>query len=194
MVRYADDVVACFEKKEEAEKFLRSVKERLAMFGLEISEEKTKIIEFGRYAERNRKIRGEGKAETFNFLGFTHYCSKGKAGKFRAKRKTDRKKFRAKIQEIKEWLRKRMHCKISETVKLIKIKLQGYYRYYGITDNTDSLRKFHQIVIKMLYKALNRRTQKNKYNFKEYYEKIAKDIIRPKIYADIVKIPLYSNT
>lgn len=187
IVRYADDVVGCFEKKEEAEKFLRSVKERLAIFGLEVSEEKTKIIEFGRYAETNRKERGEGKAETFNFLGFTHYCSKGKAGNFRAKRKTDRKKFRAKVQEMKEWLRKRMHCKVSETIKQLNIKLQGHYRYYGITDNTDSLREFHQIVIKMLYKILNRRTQKNKYNFKEYYEKIGKDIIRPKIYVNIVK-------
>ena len=96
MVRYADDSVACFENKEEAEKYLRSVKKRLAKFGLEVSEEKTKIIEFGRYAQRNRKRRGENKPETFDFLGFTHYCSKSIKGKFRVKRKTSKKKFRAK--------------------------------------------------------------------------------------------------
>lgn len=188
IVRYADDSVACFEYKEEAEKYLRSVKKRLAMFGLEVSEEKTKIIEFGKYAERNRKARGEGKPETFDFLGFTHYCSKGKVGQFRAKRKTSAKKVRSKGKEIKEWLRKRIHCKVSETIKLLNIRLMGYYRYYGITDNTNSLKQFHQMVLKMLFKILNRRTQKNRYSFEKYYNKIGKQLIRPKIYVDIVKM------
>lgn len=188
MVRYADDSVACFEYKEEAEKYLRSVKKRLAKFGLEVSEEKTKILEFGRYAQINRKKRGEKKAETFDFLGFTHYCSTGLKGNYRVKRKTSKKKFRAKIQEMKTWLRKRMHCKVSETIKLLNIKLAGYYRYYGITDNTNSIRNFYEITVKMLYKVLNRRSQKNRYGYKEYYEKIQKKIIKPKIYVDIVKI------
>lgn len=188
LVRYADDSVACFEYKEEAEKFLRSVKKRLGKFGLEISEEKTKIIEFGRYAQRNRKARGEKKAETFDFLGFTHYCSKGNTGKFRVKRKTSKKKFRAKVQEMKEWLRLRMHCKVSETIELLNVKLLGHYRYYGITDNIDSIRSFYEITVKMLYKILNRRTQKNKYSYQEYYEKIEKQIIKPRIHIDIVKM------
>lgn len=188
IVRYADDSVACFENKEEAEKYLRSVKKRLAKFGLEISEEKTKIIEFGRYAENNRRKRGEGKPETFEFLGFTHYCSKNKEGKFRAKRKTSKKKFRAKVQEMKEWIRGRMHCKVAETIQLMNIKLLGHYRYYGITDNTESIRSFYEISVKMLYKVINRRSQKNRYSYREYYEKIQKQIIRPKIYTDIIKI------
>ena len=188
MVRYADDSVACFEYKEEAEKYLRSVKKRLAKFGLEVSEEKTKILEFGRYAQRDRKKRGEKKPETFDFLGFTHYCSKGQKGQFRVKRKTSKKKFRAKVQEMKEWLKKRMHCKVSETIKLLNIKLVGYYRYYGITDNTNSIRSFYEITVKMYHKILNRRSQKNRCGYLEYYEKIEKQIVKPKIYVDIVKM------
>jgi len=188
MVRYADDSVACFQYKEEAEKYMRSVKKRLAIFGLEVSEEKTKIIEFGRYAKRDRAARKEGKPETFDFLGFTHYCSEGAKGQFRVKRKTSRKKLKAKAQEMREWLWKRMHCKVSETIELLNIKLLGYYRYYGITDNVGSIRKFYQIVTTQYYKILNRRSQKNKYSYKEYYNKIMKDIIKPRIYMDIVKM------
>lgn len=187
MVRYADDSVACFEYKEEAEKYLRSVKKRLAKFGLEVSEEKTKIIEFGRYAKRNRKRRGE-KPETFDFLGFTHYCSKSKIGKFRVKRKTSAKKFRAKVQEMKKWIKGRIHCKVSETIKLLNVKLVGHYRYYGITDNTRSIRSFYERTVKMLYKVLNRRTQKNRYSYEKYYEKIEKQIKKPVIYVDLIKL------
>ena len=188
MVRYADDSVSCFQYKDEAEKYLRSVKERLARFGLEVSEEKTKIIEFGRFAIQNKKIQEKSKPETFDFLGFTHYCSTGKNGQFRMKRKTSGKKFRAKVQETKQWLRKRMHCKVSDTIKLLNIKLTGYYRYYGITDNTEGIRRFYEVVVRMLYKILNRRTQKNKYSYKEYYNKVERQIIRPIIYVDIVKM------
>ena len=190
MVRYADDSVACFQYKEEAEKYLRSVKKRLAKFGLEVSEEKTNIIKFGRMSDKMRKEKGERKLETFDFLGFTHYCSVGKNGNFRVKRKTSRKKKKAKAQEIKMWLKKRMHCKVSETIKLSNIKLMGYYRYYGISDNTRSIRQFYEIVVSMFFKVLNRRTQKNKYSYEKYYEKVEKQIIRPKIYVDIVKMSL----
>ena len=190
MVRYADDAVACFECKEEAEKFLRSVKKRLEKFGLEISEEKTKLIEFGRYAESTRKAKEERKPETFNFLGFTFYCSKSKKNKFRVKCITDKKKIRAKVQEEKIWVRKRMHCKVSETIKMINIKLMGHYRYYGITDNTKGIRGYYRIILKMLFKVLNRRTQKKPYSFQEYYNKIGIKIIKPKIYVDIIKLQL----
>lgn len=190
MVRYADDSVACFQYKEEAEKYLRSVKKRLEKSGLEVSEEKTKIIKFGKMSDKAIKEKGEKKLETFDFLGFTHYCSNSKNGRFRVKRKTSRKKKKAKVQEIKSWLKERMHCKVSETIKLLNIKLMGYYRYYGITDNTEEIRKFYEIVVKILYKVLNRRTQKNKYSYREYYEKVQKQIIKPRIYVDIVKMSL----
>lgn len=104
------------------------------------------------------------------------------------KRKTSRKKFRAKAQEMKQWIRRRMHCKVSDTIKLLNIKLLGYYRYYGITDNTNSIRRFYEITVKMLYKTLNRRTQKNKYSYEEFYNKIQKQITKPKIYVNIVKM------
>lgn len=188
MVRYADDSVACFQYKEEAEAYLRSVEKRLNKFGLELSMEKTKIIEFGRFANRNRKQKGEKKPETFDFLGFTHYCSLGVKGNFRVKRKTSRKRMKSKIQETKQWLKKRMHNKVSDTIKQLNIKLLGYYRYYGITDNTYAIRGFYNKVCSMFYKTLNRRTQKNKYNYKEYYEKIQTQILRPSIYVDIVKL------
>ena len=190
MVRYADDVVACFRYKNEAEKFLRSVKKRLAKFGLEISEEKTKILEFGRNATNNRKLRKQSKPETFNFLGFTFYCSTSKTGKFRVKCITDKKKLRAKVQESKVWIKKRMHCKVSETIKLLNIKLMGHYRYYGITDNTKGIRQYYQIVLYMLYKTLNRRSQKNKYSFQEFYKKVGKHILKPKIHVNIVNMQL----
>ena len=190
IVRYADDSVACFQYKEEAEKYIRSVKKRLAQFGLEISEEKTKMIEFGRYANKDRKERGEGKAETFEFLGFTFYCSVSKQGNFRVKCKTSKKKMRNSAKEIKEWLKRRMHEKVSETIKLLNVKLLGYYRYYGITDNTQGIRQFYEIVVRTMYKVINRRSQKNRYSFREYEAKISNYIMKPKIYVDIVKMQI----
>ena len=103
-------------------------------------------------------------------------------------RKTSKKKFRAKVQETKKWLRKRMHSNVTETIKLLNIKLIGHYRYYGITDNIESLRQYYEVVAYMLFKTLNRRTQRNKYSYKEYYEKIEKKIVRPRIYQDIIKM------
>ena len=190
MVRYADDVVAGFKNKSEAECFLRSVKKRLQKFGLEVSEEKTKILEFGRNAIKERKARKERKPETFEFLGFTFYCSTSKIGKFRVKCITSKKKMRAKTKESKEWIRKRMHCKVSETVKLLNIKLMGHYRYYGITDNTKGIRQYYEIILNMMFKALNRRSQKNKYNYHEFYEKVGKYIIKPKIYVNMINMQL----
>ena len=138
--------------------------------------------------KETEKDHGERKPETFDFLGFTHYCSSGIKGQFRAKRKTSRKKFRVKVQEMKKWLKERMHCKVSETIKLLNIKLTGHYRYYGITDNIISMYNFYEIVVKMLYKTLNRRRQKNRYGYMNYYEKIEKQIIKPKLYVDIIKM------
>ena len=137
---------------------------------------------------QNRKRLGKGKPETFDFLGFTHYCSTGMKGQFRVKRKTSRKKFNAKVKEMKEWILRRMHCKVSDTIKLLNIKLVGYYRYYGITDNLDAIRRYYEIVAKMLYKTLNRRTQKNKYSYRKYYDKVQKQIVKPRVYVNIVEM------
>ena len=186
LVRYADDFVACFQYKEDANNFYKALKERLKKFGLELSESKTRIIEFGRFAEDNRDKRGEGRTETFDFLGFTHYCSKSVNGKYRVKRKTSRKKLKIKLKAAKTWLRKNMHMPVIHLIGKLNTKLIGHYRYYGITDNIKMLSNFRYEVIKMMFKVLNRRSQRKSYNqekFKELLEKYP--ISRPKIYVNI---------
>lgn len=187
MVRYADDFVCCFQNPDEAELFYYELQERLSKFGLEIAENKSKILEFGRFAEQNREQRGESKPETFDFLGFTHYCSKSKQGWFRVKRKTSRKKQTAKIAKMKIWIRQRMHKPLKETIKTLNRKLIGHYNYYGITDNSKSIHTFYNKVVRQLYKTLKRRTQKHNMNWKRYnklleYMPITKPTIKMNIY------------
>lgn len=146
--------------QDDAETFYGKLIERLRKFNLEIAEEKTKIIEFGRFAEENRKRRNEGKPETFDFLGFTHYCSKSQKGRFRVKRKTSRKKFKAKLKAFSEWLYKNMPTEISDLIKQVNTKLVGHFRYYGVTDNSDSIRTFGYRIRRKLITVLNRRSQK----------------------------------
>jgi hypothetical protein len=117
-VRYADDAVLGFERREEAEQFLEQLRERLAKFGLELHPQKTRLIEFGRYAAERRKRRGEGKPETFNFLGFTHLCGTNyQTGKFTVGRKTVGKRMAAKLKDIRAQLHKRRHARTADTVK-----------------------------------------------------------------------------
>ena len=144
-VRYADDVVLGFELKEEAERFLGELRERLGKFGLEMHPEKTRLIEFGRYAAPNREGRGQGKPETFDFLGFTHMCGKNrKTGYFVVQRKTVKKRMRAKLQALKAELWLRMHEPIAETGEWLKTVVRGYYQYYAVPGNTASLSVFRE--------------------------------------------------
>jgi len=186
LTRYADDFVACFQYKEDAYTFYQALKERLGEFGLELSESKTRIIEFGRFAEENRDKRGDGKPETFDFLGFTHYCSKSVNGKYRVKRKTSRKKLKNKLRAAKTWLRKNMQMSVIHLIGKLNTKLIGHYRYYGITDNSKMLDNFRYRVIKMMFKVLNRRSQRKSYN-KDKFEQLLKKypIVKPKIYVNI---------
>lgn len=160
LIRYADDFVSFFQYKDDAEAFYGKLIDRLGKFNLEIAQEKTKILEFGRFAEERRDKRGKGKPETFDFLGFTHYCSKGDKGNYRVKRKTSRKKFRAKLKVIAEWLHKNMHTEIGDLVKQLNAKLVGHYRYYGVTDNRGGIQAFRYLVRRKLFSVLNRRSQK----------------------------------
>jgi len=164
MIRYADDKVYCFEHREEAEAFYKTLQERLEEFGLEISEDKSKIIAFGRRAGSQTK----GKPETFDFLGFTHYCSKSQNGKFRVKRKTSRKKYKASLLKAKEWIRNNRHQPKDALIEELNRKLKGYYNYYGITDNTPMLRKYVDEVKRMLFKYLNRRSQRKSYQWDKF--------------------------
>ena len=163
--RFADDYLACFQQKEEAERFLTEMKERLEKFHLEIEPSKTKLIEFGRRAEENARRRG-GKPETFDFLGFTHYCGKTRNGYFKVKRKTSNKKFRAKLNQVKEWLKKeRSRQKTGTLLVQAKRKLEGHLNYYAITDNGQECGKFRYQMTKLLYGWLNRQSQRRSYTW-----------------------------
>lgn len=187
MVRFADDFVCCFQYKEEAERFHKSLKMRLAKFNLEVAEEKTRVLLFGRYAKDMCRKMGIDSTPTFDFLGFTHYCGKSRHGKFRVKRKTAAKKFREKTKAFRDWIKKVRHNKVDNIMKKINAKLIGHYRYYGITDNREMLRKFRQQVVMNLFKWLNRRSQRLSFNFERFQEWILKryKLPYPRIYVNI---------
>lgn len=169
MVRYADDFVCCFQYKDDAEKFYAEMKERLAKFSLQIAEEKSKIIEFGRFAEERRERSGKGKPDTFDFLGFTHYCSKSKEGKFRVKRKTSKKKFKQKTKAFAKWIASNKDkMKIHEIFEKVKQGLRGHYNYYGITDNAKGLERYKEEVERLLFKWLNRRSQRKSFDYDKF--------------------------
>jgi group II intron reverse transcriptase/maturase len=170
LIRYADDFVVCFQYKPDAERFRAELGKRLGKFGLEVEPTKTKVMEFGRFAVQNAKRRG-GKAETFDFLGLTHYCGTRKDGTgFRMKRVTSRKKFIAKLKIFKEWLKKARILKTKELWKTVQAKLKGHYNYYGVTDNLRGIARFGEEVKKLLFKWLNRRGKKNCLNWEKFNE------------------------
>jgi len=162
VVRYADDSVLGFQYRADAERFLREWKERLRKFGLELHPDKTRLIEFGRFAAASRKQRGAGKPETFDFLGFTHICGQTrKHGKFVVLRKTVRKRLLAKLKELKAELRRRWHQPVAELGRWLRSVVQGYYNYHAVPGNLASLNSFRQEVSKRWFRALCRRGQKH---------------------------------
>ena len=191
IVRYADDFVCCFQSKNEADEFYVALIERLRKFGLEIAQDKTKIIPFGRFAQEDLKAKGD-KPETFDFLGFTHYCGTDREGKkFRVKRKTSRKKFVAKVKEFKVWIRSvRNLLTIHEIFVTVKKKLVGHYQYYGITDNCESLKQYKACIEGLLYKWLNRRSQRKSFTI-EQFRKYLKFNPLPvaRIYVNVLGLP-----
>jgi group II intron reverse transcriptase/maturase len=142
VVRYADDTVLGFQAQTEADRFLEDLRERLGKFGLELHPDKTRRIEFGRYAELHRKQRGEGKPETFDFLGFTHLSGKSRRGYFTVKRQTIGKRLRKKLQEVQPQLRQRRHDPIARTGKWLRSIVQGYFNYDAVPGNLDRLPTF----------------------------------------------------
>ena len=170
LIRYADDFVACFQYKQEAERFREELGKRLGKFGLEMEPTKTKVMEFGRFAVQNAKQRGE-RPQTFDFLGFTHYCGTKRDGKgFRMKRATARKKFTAKLKIFKEWLKKARTLKTKELWEATQVKLRGHYNYYGVTDNLPGIKRFGVEVEKLLFKWLNRRGKRGCLNWQKFCE------------------------
>lgn len=187
IINYADDMIICFQYENEAKKTYELMKMRLKQADLEFAEDKTRLIEFGRFAMERRNKRCLGKPETFDFLGFTHYCGKSQNGKFRVKRKTCKKKFRQKVQEYKMWIKQNKNGQLKNIITTTKKKLIGHYNYYGITDNIDSIRKYSYCINNLLFKWLNRRSQRKSYTseqFKQMLEvfKLPKPTIRVNIY------------
>lgn len=189
IINYADDMILCFQHRDEAEKTYKLLKERLNQLGLEFAEDKTRLIEFGKYASENCKKKGKQKPETFDFLGFTHYCSKSRDGRFRVKRRTSKKKFKQKVQEFKIWIKENRNEPLKEIVATVRKKLIGHYNYYGITDNSDMIARYHNVVILLLMKWLNRRSQKKSYRNKGFTTMIKYfDLPYPKIKENIYAI------
>jgi group II intron reverse transcriptase/maturase len=186
IVIYADDFVVCFQYKEDAEMFYNLLKDRMGHFGLELEEEKSRLIEFGRFAKEHCSKQGT-KPQTFDFLGFTHYCSKNRNGRFRVKRKTSRKKFSKKTKEIHKMIGKMRLMRTGDIVRKLNEILVGYYHYYGITDNYESINAFRYEVLKSLFFWLNRRSQKKSYNWEGFLQMIDKvhNLKRAKTYVNI---------
>ena len=189
VVRYADDFVCCFQNKSDAEWFYSNLKERLKKFNLEVAEEKTRIIAFGRFADKESKKQGKKKPDTFDFLGFTHYCSKSEKGWFRVKRKTSQKKYRSSLLKCKLWLRKHLISPADYVMEMLQIKLLGNYRYYGITDNSTALGNFYDKVRRMLFKWFNRRSQRKSMNWDKFIRFLKRyPLPRAKIYVNIYDV------
>ncbi len=169
IVRYADDFVVGFQNRNEAESFLKQLRERMGEYGLELHTEKTRLIEFGRYAEGNRKRSGAGKPETFNFLGFTHICGTiWKSGKYTVKRKTVGKRMAAKLQDIAAKLRGRMNDTIEQTGDWLKQVVRGYYNYHAIPGNLERLYVFRRETARHWLFTLRRRSQRSRWTWERF--------------------------
>jgi group II intron reverse transcriptase/maturase len=160
-VRYADDIVAGFEHKADAERFWADLKARMARFALSLHPDKTRLIEFGRHAASERERRGLGKPETFDFLGFTHICSRNRRGGFRLRRKSRADRMRGKLRDLKEELRRRRHEPIPEQGRWLKQVLTGWYNYHAVPTNIVALSRFRHLVGELWLRSLRRRSQKD---------------------------------
>jgi group II intron reverse transcriptase/maturase len=192
MVRYADDFVICVQYKDEAEWLLVELRKRLEKFGLELAVDKTKIIGFGRFAVENASNKGQ-RAGTFNFLGFTHFCDKTRAGKFKVGRTTDRKRFRAKMKEMNNWLKSiRNLVPVKDWWPILCAKLRGHFQYYGVSGNFRGIERFYYLTKRLIFKWINRRSQKKSFNWERFQEYVIKyPLPIPKIYHDLYTLYSY---
>jgi RNA-directed DNA polymerase len=170
VVRYCDDFIVTFQHKSDAERYLKELKERFQKFKLELHPEKTRLIEFGRFAIDNYKKRGGGKPETFNFLGFTHICGTKKSGTFVVLRQTEKKRLRAKITEVKLELQMRKHFPLLHQCRWLKSVVTGHFNYYGVPTNLRALHTFRFRVIGFWMKALRDRSQNDHFTWERMYE------------------------
>lgn len=175
VVRYADDFVMGFETREDGEKMLADLKERLAKFGLALHEGKTRLMEFGRYAADDRGRRGERRPETFNFLGLTHYCGRArKSGRFMVGRKTQSRRMASKLREMRTEVRRRMHDDFKAQHQWLSSVLQGHYRYYGVPGNFAAMQAFYNEMRRTWLRGLRRRSQKRPMSWGHFLELLQK--------------------
>jgi group II intron reverse transcriptase/maturase len=173
IVRYADDAVLGFQYREEAERFLEQLQERLRKFGLELHPDKTRLIEFGRYAIERRKQRGEGKPETFDFLGFTHICGQSRPkGYFTVYRKTIGKRMAAKLKDIRQQLCRRRHDPMGSTVPWLIQVVHGYFRFHAVPGNEERLKAFRNDVLRLWRRQLRRRSQRSHWTWQRFLERL----------------------
>ena len=181
IVRYADDVIAGFEHEADARRFLDAIRARFAGFALSLHPDKTRLIEFGRHAAANRRKRGLGKPETFDFLGFTHICGQSRRGGFLLKRKSRRDRMRAKLRAVKEELRKRMHQPIPEQGQWLKQVVAGFFNYHAVPTNSRALAAFRYHVTVLWLRTLRRRSQRHRLSW-DRMTKLVDDVLpRPAI-------------
>ncbi len=180
-VRYADDWVAGFQFRDDAERFQRAVQDRLGQFGLKLHPEKTRLIEFGRFARDNRRRKGKGKPDTFDFLGFTHCCGKTRKGKFMVLRLTSAKRLRAKLLAVKTEMRKRMHQPIAEQGKYLRAVVAGHGRYFAVPCNGARVQAFRFQVGRLWHRTLCRRSQAKHLSWKRMHKIVAHWLPSPRI-------------
>jgi len=182
IVRWADDFVMGFQYRDDAERFLKELHERFRTYSLQLHSEKTRLIRFGRFASQDcKRIDGRSKPETFNFLGFTHYCGNSRNGKFMVKRKTMRKRLTAKLHEIKTELRKRMHVALGDQGSWLRSVVRGYLAYHAIPGNWKAIEVFRTQVAKLWYKTLQRRSQRNRMTWERMLKIITHWLPSPRI-------------
>ncbi len=168
--RFADDFLACFQYKGEAERFRQQLEDRLEGFGLKLAADKTQCIEFGRFARENAHKRGE-KPKEFTFLGFTHYCGKTREGYYKVKRRTSRKKLGQSLRRFTDWARKSRHVlRKGEMLRLARTRVAGHLRYYAITDNAQRCRYYLHRTERILFKWLNRKSQRPAYTWPSFVQ------------------------
>lgn len=181
VVRYADDFIVGFQYESDARRFLEELRARFHEFELELHPEKTRLLEFGRYAAERRAERGEGKPETFDFLGFTHICGTDRAGRFSLRRTTSRKKFRAKLADLKQEIRRRAYRARRTMGPWLRSVVTGHYNYYAVPLNYEALARFRDEVVKLWRQALRRLSQRHRANWKRIRRLAERWIPRPRI-------------
>jgi len=182
LLRYADDFIVGFQDPQDAERFARVVRKRFAKYGLELSEEKTRLIPFGRFAEQDLRRQGQGKPPTFDFLGFTHLCTRGRNGKFTVHVRTARKRLRLAMQRTAAWCRTHRHLSVEAQHRALNRKLRGHYAYYGRRSNLPCLRQYFGFTVRTWHKWLSRRAQRRRLSWLAFTDFLRRyPLLRPQV-------------